>query len=116
MKNIEKLILPTLVVLILAILYFSYFAPSDELGSFAKLDSNSNASVPVIVKMVKEKGAQRTQDGSYIFYVLDRDNKEMMITGLKDLPPGMDDAKTMVITGHMSGKDAFHAHGIELRN
>jgi cytochrome c-type biogenesis protein CcmE len=116
MKNLQKFVLPGLVVLIIAILYFSYFAPSDELGSFARLDPNSNASVPIIVKLVNEKGVQRTQDGSYIFYVLDGDNKEMLITGLRDLPPGMNDTKSMVVTGHLSGKDAFHAHGIELRN
>jgi len=116
LKNIQKLVLPALVVFIIAILYFLYFAPSDELGSFARLDSNSNAAVPIIVKMVKEKGVQRTQDGSYIFYVLDKDKKEVLVNGLKNIPPGMDDAKSMVITGHLSGQDAFHAHGIELRN
>ena len=116
MKNIEKLILPALIIFIVAVLYFSYFAPSDELGSFARLDTNSNASVPIIVKLVKDKGVQRTQDGTYVFYVTDKDNKEMLISGLKDLPPGMNDSKSMVITGHMSGKEAFHAHGIELRN
>ena len=67
MKKIEKLILPALVIIILAILYFSYFAPSDELGRFSRLDSNSNAAVPIIVKLVKDKRIQRTQDGSYVF-------------------------------------------------
>ncbi|MBK8944608.1 MAG: hypothetical protein IPM32_04970 [Ignavibacteriae bacterium] len=116
MKKIEKLILPFLVLFIVGILYFTYFASSDDLGDFSSFDPNSNASMPIAVKFVKEKGAQRTQDGSYIFYVVDIKNKEMLITGLESLPPGMDDAKSMVITGHLSGKDAFHAHGIELRN
>lgn len=116
MKKIEKFLLPALVLIILGLLYYFYFAPSDELGRFSRLDSNSNASVPIVVKLVKEKGVQRVQDGSYIFYVTDADNKEMLITGLKDLPPGMNDSKTMVLTGHLSGKDAYHAHGIELRN
>lgn len=116
MKNIQKLVLPGLIVLIIAILYFSYFAPSDELGSFARLDSNSNASVPIIVKLVKEKGVQRTQDGTYIFYVVDKDNKEVLINGIKNLPPGMNDSKSMVLTGHLSNETSFHAHGIELRN
>lgn len=116
MKNIEKLLLPTLVVFILAILYFSYFAPSDELGSFANLDPNSNASVPITVKLVKDKPTQRMQDGTYVFYVVDKDNREMAISGLKDIPPGFNDSKSMVLTGHLSGKEAFHAHGIELRN
>ncbi len=116
MKNIQKLILPGLVIFIIAILYFSYFAPSDDLGSFSKFDPNNNASMPIIVKLVKEKGVQRNSDGTYTFYVLDIDNKEMLVSGLKDLPPGMNDTKSLVITGHLSGADAFHAHGIELRN
>lgn len=116
MKNIQKFVLPALVLFIVALLYFSYFAPSDELGSFANFDPNNNAALPIVVKMVKDKGVQRVQDGSYIFYVLDKDNKEVLVNGLRDLPPGMDDAKSMVLTGHLSGQDAFHAHGIELRN
>ena len=116
MKQIEKLILPALVIIIIAILYFSYFAPSDELGRFSRLDPNSNAVVPIIVKLVKEKGVKRAQGGEYVFYVIDQDNKEVFVNGLKDLPPGMNDSKSMVISGHLSGKDAFHAHGIELRN
>ncbi|MBK7104941.1 MAG: hypothetical protein IPH62_06625 [Ignavibacteriae bacterium] len=116
MKKIQKLVLPLLVIIIIAILYFSYFASSDELGDFTRFEPNSNASLPIIVKLVKEKGVQRTQDGTYVFYVVDKNNKEVFVSGLENLPPGMDDSKTMVITGHMSGKDGFHAHGIELRN
>ncbi len=116
MKNIEKLILPSLIIFILGILYFFYFAPSDELGSFSTFDVNSSASLPIIVKYVKNKGVQRQSDGSYSFYVLDKDAKEMLITGLKNIPPGMDDSKSLVITGHLSSSESFHAHGIELRN
>ncbi|PID60683.1 MAG: hypothetical protein CR986_03545 [Ignavibacteriae bacterium] len=112
----QKLILPLLVTIIVVMLYFQYFAPSNELGSFSKFDTNSNASMPIIVKLVKEKGVKRISGGNYHFYAVDKENKEMLITGIKDLPPGMNGAKTIVITGHLSGKDAFHAHGIELRN
>ena len=116
MKKIEKFILPGLVVFIITILYFLYFAPSDELGSFANFDANHSAALPIVVKYVKNKGAVRQPDGSYNIYVLDKDNKEMLVTGLKDLPPGMNDSKTIVITGHLSGADTFHGHGIEMRN
>ena len=116
MKNMQKLILPGLIVFILAILYFLYFAPSDDLGSFARMDTNSNASVPIVVKLVKEKGVQRTKEGTYIFYVVDIQNKEVLINGLEKLPPGISDSKSMVLTGHLSSETSFHAHGIELRN
>jgi len=115
MKILNKLILPFLVLIILAILYFSYFAPSDELGKFSKYDSNSNASMPIIVKLVKDRGISRNADGGYSFYVVDGDNKVMAVNGPESLPPGMDDAKSMVLMGHLSG-ETFHAHGVELRN
>ncbi len=116
MKNLQKFILPGLILMVIAILYFTYFTPSDELGDFSQLDPNSSISVPVIVKVVKEKGIQRNQDGNYSFYVVDKNNKEILVSGLESLPPGLEDAKSIVINGHMSGKDAFHAHGVELRN
>lgn len=115
MKKFEKLVLPFLVIIILSFLYFSYFAPSDELGSFSKFDTNSSASLPIIVKIVKEKRISRDASGEYIFYVVDKDNKEVLVNGLKSLPPGIDDSKTIVLTGHLT-RDSFHAHGIELRN
>ena len=80
MKSLQKLILPGLILIIVAILYFMYFVPSDELGDFSRLDPNSNASVPVIVKVITEKGIQRDQDGHYSFYVVDKNNREMLRT------------------------------------
>lgn len=99
----------------MAILYFSYFAPTDELGKFSKYDSNSNASMPIIVKLVKDRGITRNSDGTYSFYVIDGENKVVRVNGPEFLPPGMNDAKSIVLMGHLSG-DGFHAHEIELRN
>ena len=115
MKNLEKLVLPILVIFILSLLYFSYFAPSDDLGNFSKFDTNSSASLPIIVKIVKDKRITRDSSGEYAFYVIDKDNKEVLVNGLKNLPPGIDDSKTIVLTGHLT-RESFHAHGIELRN
>ena len=116
MDKLQKLVLPILVVFIGAVLYFSYFAPSDELGSFSRFDPNNNAALPIIVKLVKEKGVKRESDGTYAFYVVDKDNREVFSFGLKDLPPGMNDSKSMVLTGHLTGEKTFCTHGIELRN
>lgn len=115
MKNIQKLILPVLLAIIVGILYLSYFAPSDELGSFSNFDKSNNASVPIIVKFVKEKGLTRTTDGGSVFFVIDKEGTEVRVNGPQSIPPGMNEAKTIVINGHLSG-DGFHAHGIELRN
>ena len=111
----QKIILPGLVLIIVAIVYFTYFSPSDELGDFSKLSKNSNASVQIIVKYVSEKGITRDKEGGTHFYVLDKKNSEVEVSGPGKLPPGMDNAVSLVLTGHMTG-DLFHAHGIELRN
>ena len=115
MKNIQKLLLPLLIGIVVLFFYFQYFAPSDELGSFSSFDPNNNASKPIIVKFVSDKGLVRGVDGGTTFYVIDKDNKVVKVSGPASLPPGMDAAGSLVLTGHMSG-DGFHAHGVELRN
>ena len=113
--NMQKLILPGLVIIILAFIYLTYFSPSDELGDFSKLSTNSTASVQIIVKFRSEKGVTRDNEGGYHFYVLDKKNREVQVSGLSLLPPGMSEAVSLVLTGHMSG-NGFHAHGMTLRN
>lgn len=100
---------------VVLLLYFSYFAPTDELGSFTKYDPNSNASLPIVVKYLADKPAMRTDDGGVVFYVADKSGKEMQVSTDATLPPGIQDSKSIVITGHLSGS-GFHAHGVELRN
>ena len=65
--NIQKLILPGLVLIILAFVYLTYFSPSDELGDFSKLNTNSTASVQIIVKFRGEKGITRDNEGGTHF-------------------------------------------------
>ncbi len=115
MKNIQKFLLPLLIGVIILFFYFQYFAPSDELGSFSSFDPNNNASKPIIVKFVADKGLVRGADGGTTFYVMDKDNKVVKVSGPANLPPGMDAAGSLVLTGHLSG-ESFHAHGVELRN
>lgn len=112
---LQKLIIPTLLLAIVGILFFNYLMPSDKLGDFSQLDPNSHASVEIIVKYVAEKGIQRSGEG-ITFYVADVKNKEVLITGLTKVPPGMSEAPSIILVGHMSGRTAFHAHSIELRN
>ena len=113
--DMQKVILPALVLIIIAFVYFSYFSPSDELGDFSKLSRNSTASVQIIVKLVSEKGITRDNEGGTQFYVTDKKNHEVRVSGPGKLPPGMDEAVSIVLIGHMSG-ESFHAHGLELRN
>lgn len=113
--NIQKMILPGLVLIILAFIFLNYFSPSDDLGDFSKLSTNSSASVQIIVKFRSDKGISRDSEGGTIFYVFDKKNREVLVSGPGKLPPGMDSAGSLVLTGHMSG-ESFHAHSVGLRN
>ena len=114
MKKGQKFILPGLIIVVVAVLYLSYFAPTDELGDFSNFDTNSNAGATIAVKYIKEKGVTRSDEGT-VFYVVDRKNKEVQVSGPASLPPGFDDAKSIVLLGHLT-RDHFHAHNVELRN
>ncbi len=117
MKKLQKFILPVLVVAAVAIMYFGYFAPRDGLGSFSKFDPNSHASQEIIVKYIDEKGTRLDREaGASVFYVLDADGREMRVNGPASLPPGMDAYPTIVLVGHLSGRDSFHAHEVRIRN
>jgi cytochrome c-type biogenesis protein CcmE len=113
--DIQKLVLPGLVLIILAFIYFTYFSTSDELGDFSKLSTNSSVSVQIVVKFKSEKGVSRDSEGGSVFYVVDKNNREVVVSGPGKLPPGMDTAGSLVLTGHMSGQ-GFHAHDVLLRN
>ncbi|MBU0561766.1 MAG: cytochrome c maturation protein CcmE [Bacteroidetes bacterium] len=114
-SNAQKLILPVLVAAVILFIYFFYFAPTDELGLFSKFDTNSNSNRDIIVKVVVEKGFMRDQSsGSTIFYVLDKANREVKVSAPLSLPPGIDDAKSIVLRGHLHS-DYFHAAEVVLR-
>ncbi|MBU1095348.1 MAG: hypothetical protein CVV23_16855 [Ignavibacteriae bacterium HGW-Ignavibacteriae-2] len=111
----QKYILPALVLAVIALVYFSYFSPTDELGSFASFDTNNNASKEIIVKLVKEKGFERDiANNSTYFYVVDKSGKEVKVSAPSNMPPGIDDAKTIVLKGHLHA-DYFHASQVVLR-
>lgn len=106
---IQKIILPVLVIAVILFIYFSYFAPTDELGSFSTFDTNSNANRDIIVKIVTEKGFTRDQgSGSTVFFVVDKQNREVKVLGPASMPPGLDQVKTVVLRGHLHN-DYFHA-------
>ena len=111
----QKFILPGLILVVIAFIYFSYFSPTDELGSFSKFDTNNNASQDIIVKIVSEKGFERDiQNGNTIFYAEDRTGRQVKVLGPGTLPPGLDDVKTIVLKGHLHD-DYFHAHEVVTR-
>lgn len=114
--NLQKLILPALVVVVVALLYFSYFSSKDDLGYFADFDTNSNTNRDIIVKVLHEKGFDQNKSaGGTIFYVEDGAGKQVKVLGPLTMPPGMDVITRVTLRGHYSG-DHFHAHDVIIRN
>ncbi len=111
----EKLVIPALLIVVILVLYFSYFNPKDELGLFSEFDTNSNANKEILVKVLPEKGF--VQDGSVgtVFYVEDRAAKQVKVSGPLMLPAGIDVTSRVVLSGHYSG-DSFHAHEVKIKN
>ncbi len=109
MKNFQKLILPLLVLLVVALIYFTYFAPQEKLGLFSALDPNNSASKEIRVELVKEKGfTQDPGQGVTIFYAKDQAGVEMLIHGPFEMPPSIEVNSIVTLRGHLHG-DYFHA-------
>lgn len=114
MKKYEKLVLPVLAVLAVFLLYTFYFAPTDELGSFNDFDPNSHASIDIVVEFLPEKGIKQDRsEGGSIFYVRDKNGRVVQVSGPLMLPEGIEVAKRIKLTGHLSG-GGFHAHAVTL--
>ena len=117
MQKLQKLILPGLVIAAVAIMYFGYFAPRDGLGTFSSFDTDNHASLEIVVDFVEEKGVKLDRaEGASIFYVVDADGREVMVSGPPSLPPGMDMASSLVLVGHLNRGNVFHAHDVRIRN
>ncbi len=110
MKTLQKLILPLLLVAVVFIIYKFYFANGKGLGSFADFDPNNNAVKPITVKVLQDRGINQ-QGGSVVFYVSDKNNQIMMVTGEVMLPEGIENAEMVTLKGHLS-QGGFHTHEV----
>jgi hypothetical protein len=114
MKYLQKMILPLLVGLFAIIIYFFYFEPKSDLGKFSSFDPNNSASKEIRVKLKKERGIDKTGMEA-IYYVIDGDNREMMVVGPSPdkLPKGFENSEVIILLGHLS-QSGFHSHGVRL--
>jgi hypothetical protein len=106
MKHLQKFILPLLVIVIIALVYFVYFT-AEGLGSFSDFDVNNSASKDIKVEILHEKGINNNA-----FFVIDKTGKEVLVHA-DHLPSGFESAKIVVLRGHLN-KDSFHAHDVLL--
>lgn len=113
MKTIQKLILPSLILIVIALVYFLYFSPKEGLGSFNDFDPNNNAVKEIRVVLVSEQGVNTTPGGGAVFYVADVNNKVVQVSA-DHVPPGIESAGIIILRGHLSQGGGFHAHEVIL--
>jgi cytochrome c-type biogenesis protein CcmE len=105
----QKLILPVLIILIAAAIYFIYFGAKDSLGNFADFDTNNNANKDIRVSVVKEKGVdQNPAAGTAMFFAKDSKGIEYPVQVPLPLPADFNELESVKLKGHLH-KDHFHA-------
>lgn len=114
MTRSVKLIIPAIIIVFLAYLGYSvYFTSKEGTESFSKFDINSTAGKNIKVVLVQEKGFTPNQEGGVTFFVRDKNGVEKKVILGKELPPGIKNSKTAILTGHLHS-DYFHATEVEL--
>lgn len=112
MKTIQKLILPVLIILAVFLIYKFYFDKGADLGSFSDFDPNNSAVKEIRVELLADRGIEQ-QGGQVIFFTADRNGKVVQVSGELMLPEGFENAKIVILRGHLSG-DGFHTHEVLL--
>jgi len=110
MKNLQKLILPLLIVLIAFIIYTLYFSGGSGLGSFDDFDPNNNAVKEIKVQVVPNQNINQ-QGGSFNFIVADKNGKTLQAFGSASLPQGIGEAETIILKGHVN-QSGFCTHEV----
>jgi hypothetical protein len=109
MNKLSKLILPIIIAAAITIIYSTYFAPKQGLGSFSKFSTGSEVNQEINVRVVKHKGFERDVSGNVIaFYAIDQNNVELRVA-LRD-PETMNiiNADVVELLGHLH-KNIFTA-------
>ncbi|NCQ17998.1 MAG: hypothetical protein COZ80_04110 [Ignavibacteria bacterium CG_4_8_14_3_um_filter_37_9] len=100
----SKLILPTILIVVIAVIYFNYFAPTQKLGSFDKFDGGSEINQQINVGVVRSKDFERDANGGIVsFYAHDKNNVEIKITLHEPAPEEIVNAEVVELMGHLHG-------------
>lgn len=108
MKSLQKLILPLLIIIFIGIVYFFYFKPHKGLGSFADFDPSNHAVKEIRVQVLHDREISST-----FFYAADKFGK-VVIVQADNLPQGIEAAQTVILHGHLSSQESFHAHSVQI--
>jgi cytochrome c-type biogenesis protein CcmE len=112
MKYAQKFILPVLIVAAILLVYNVYFSPKEGLGSFADFDPNNSAVKDIRVKIVFDKGFEKSSHGGAQFYAADKNNNTLVVNADK-VPEGIESTEIVILRGHLS-QNSFHAHDVLL--
>ena len=112
--KLSNLILPGIVLIVVGMIYFFYFAPTDQLGSFGNFSPGSEINQEINVAIVKDKKIGRTKDGRIIsFYAKDRSNVIVEVFLNEPVDESILDAEIIELLGHMHG-NTFTARRISV--
>jgi len=112
MKNLQKLILPLLIIVAIILVYQFYFVKGESLGSYSDLDPNNSAVKEIRVQLLADRGIK--QNGMQVsFFTADKNGREVQVSGELMLPEGFESATVVILRGHLSG-GGFHAHEVLL--
>ncbi len=112
MKILQKFILPVLIIAAIFLVYNVYFVKGDDLGSFSDFDPNNSAVKEIRVLLLTDRGIEQ-QGGMVSFFTSDKNGKEVQVSGEFQLPDGFENAKVIILRGHLS-QGGFHAHEVLL--
>ena len=102
--KLSKLILPIIFIVVITIMYLTYFARTDEVGSLDKFSPGSEINQEINLFVVKSKGFERDANGNITsFYAADKNNVEIIVTSHEPIPPEIANAKVVGLLGHMHG-------------
>ena len=110
MKNLQKLILPLLVLLVAFIIYTFYFDKKAGLGSFDDFDPNNNAVKEILVQIVPNQTIDPAA-GNFNFSVTDKNGKVIQAFGSASLPEDIQKAETIILKGHVT-QSGFCTHEV----
>ena len=105
-----KLILPVIFIVVIAIMYFTYFARTDEVGSLDKFRPGSEINQEINLFVVISKGFEKDANGSITsFYAADKNNVEVQVTSHEPISPEIANAEVVELLGHMHGNSLVAA-------
>ncbi|MBA4251977.1 MAG: hypothetical protein C0442_09690 [Chlorobiaceae bacterium] len=115
MKKRNNFIVPVLAVVIIALIYLSYFAEDPSLGSWADFDPNNTANKDIRVEVVRDNRIQEdAQSGLMFFYARDASKVEVFVHAPLDASQLIKENDIVILRGHLH-HDYFHAAGVEVK-